>query len=224
MIAPMTKISQQTSIIQSVKKELRSVKGVCRVISLDTADLDQIKELEILDEQIGCKMIGRKHNAGIRKALCSDVVLSLMVNKEYDWPVNTIKLYHKGKIIGEDIQDHNTINEFSGHADSFIMGNIIFYDKESVRNSNINDPICMFVTEQSCPRLDTLGGISDAVMGIPSRYTHDYLQLKIARDQKDILGSFLVGFNIDKRVSLPFSIDDGRISTNIIDRKCQLPL
>ncbi|OPY19728.1 MAG: hypothetical protein A4E24_01540 [Methanomethylovorans sp. PtaU1.Bin093] len=224
MTTPMAKISQQTRMIESAKKELISVKGVCRVISLDTADLENIRKLEILDEQNGCRVIGRKHNAGIRRALCSDVVLSLMVNKEYDWPINTIKLYHKGKMIGEDIQDHNTINDFSEHADPFIMGNIVFYDKESVRNSNIDDPICMFITAQPCPRLDALGGISDAVMAIPSRYTHEYLQLKICGDQKQMLGSFLVGFNIDKRASAPFSIDDDQISMSIKDRKCQLPL
>jgi hypothetical protein len=82
----------------------------------------------------------------------------------------------------------------------------------------------MFITEQPCPRLDALGGISDAVMGIPSRYTHEYLQLKICGNQKQMLGSFLVGFNIDKIASVPFSIDDDQVSMSTKDRKCQLPL
>ncbi|WP_367343581.1 hypothetical protein [Methanomethylovorans sp.] len=224
MTETIAKMSQLTRMIETAKRELISVKGVCRVIPLDTADLDKIKELELLDEQIGSKMIGQKHNVGMKRALCSDVVLSLMVNKEYDWPVNTIKMYHKGKMIGEDIQGPNTINELSGDADPFIMGNIVFYDKGSVRNSNMDDPICMFVTEQPCPRLDALEGISDAVMGIPSRYTHDFLQLKIAKDQKEILGSFLVGFNINTRASVPFSVGGDQISMSIKDRKCQLPL
>jgi hypothetical protein len=74
-------------------------------------------------------------------------------------------------------------------------------------------------------------GIYGTVIGIPSSYTHDYLQLKIGSDKKQMLGSFLVGLNIDKRASGVFSIDDNQINMNmdmkdtkIKDRKCQLPL
>jgi hypothetical protein len=224
MITPMTKISQQMKIIESAKDQLGSIKGVCGVIPLDTADILKIKRLERMDEQIGCKMIGRKYNVGTRRVLSSDVVLSFVVNKEYDWPVNTIKLFHNGKIIGEDTQDENILNQFSECNDSFVMGNYIFYDREALKNSDMDDPICMIVTEQPCPHLDPFCGIFDAVIGIPSGYTHDYLQLKMCADQKQMLGSFLVGFNIDKRASVLFSIDDYPISINIKNRKCQLPL
>lgn len=224
MITPITKISQQMKVIESAKDQLESIKGVCEVISLDTTDILKIKRLERLDEQISCKIVGRKYNVGIRRVLSSDVVLSFVVNKEYDWPVNTIKLFHKGKMIGEDTQDHNIIRQFSERSDSFVMGNIIFYDREALKNSDMDDPICMIVTEQPCPQLDPLWGISDAVIGIPSGYTHDYLQLKTCTDQKQMLGSFLVGFNINKRASVLFSVDDNQISMDIKDRKCQLPL
>ncbi len=224
MTSSMGKMIQRIKIIESAKNELESVKGVCKVISLDTIDIGKIKKLERLDEQIGCKTIGRKYNVGIRRVLCSDVVLSFMVNKEYDWPLNTIKLFHKGKMIGEDTQDQTIINKFNECNDSFVMGNIIFYDKEALRKSDIDDPIYMIVTEQPCPQLEPILGIYGTVIGIPSSYTHDYLQLKIGSDQKQMLGSFLVGFNIDKRASAPFSIDDNQIDMNIKDRKCQLPL
>jgi hypothetical protein len=147
-----------------------------------------------------------------------------MVNNEYDWPVNTIKFFHKGKMIGEDTQDKNIIKKFSERNDSFVMGNFIFYDKEALKNSNMDDPICMFIIELQCPQLDAIKGISEAVMGIPSRYTHNYLQLKICTDQKQILGSFLVGFNIDKMASAFLLRDDNYINANNKDEKCQLPL
>lgn len=137
-------------------------------------------------------------------------------------------------MIGEDTQDKNILKKFSECYDSYVMGNIIFYDREALRNSDIDNPISMIVTEQPCPQLDPLWGISDAVIGIPSSYTHDYLQL-ICADKKQMLGSFLVGFNIDKRASGFVSIDDGQINMNIKDmmntkdmrikdEKCQLPL
>ena len=152
-----------------------------------------------------------------------------MVDKEYDWPENTIQLFHKGKMIGEDTQDKNIIKKFTECNDSFVMGNIIFYDKEALRNSDIDNPISMIVTEQPCPQLDPLWGISDAVIGIPSSYTHDYLQVKICADQKQMLGSFLVGFNIDTIPDGVFLIDDNQVNMNmkdtkIKDEKCQLPL
>ncbi|WP_321420324.1 hypothetical protein [uncultured Methanomethylovorans sp.] len=220
----MVKIIQRIKITESAKNGLESIKGVCKVISLDSRDIQKIKKLETLDEQMGCKMIGRKYNVGIKKVLSSDVVLSFMVNKEYEWPESTIKLFHKGKMIGEDTQDQTIIHKFNECNNSFVMGNIIFYDKEALRKSDIDDPIYMIVTEQPCPQLDPLWGISGAVIGIPSSYTHDYLQLKISADQKQMLGSFLVGFNIDKRTPTPFLIDDDQIDMDIKDRKCQLPL
>lgn len=229
MTNSMVKIIQRIKITESAKKELGAIKGVCQVIPLDSVDIRKIKKLESLDEQIGCKMIGRKYNVGIRKVLSSDVVLSLMVDKEYDWPENTIQLFHKGKMIGEDTQDENIIKKFTECNDSFVMGNIIFYDKEALRNSDIDNPISMIVTEQPCPQLDPLWGISDAVIGIPSSYTHDYLQVKICADQKQMLGSFLVGFNIDRISDGVFLIDDNQVNMNmkdtkIKDEKCQLPL
>jgi hypothetical protein len=224
MITPIIKRSQLIKIIEAAKDQLRSMKGVCEVISLNKKDIMNIKSLERLDEQIGCKMVGRKYNTGIRKVLSSDVILSFMVNNEYDWPVNTIKFFHKGKMIGEDTQDKNIIKKFSERNDSFVMGNFIFYDKEALKNSNMDDPICMFIIELQCPQLDAIKGISEAVMGIPSRYTHNYLQLKICTDQKQILGSFLVGFNIDKMASAFLLRDDNYINANNKDEKCQLPL
>jgi hypothetical protein len=146
MTSSMGKMIQRIKIIESAKNELESVKDVCKVISLDTIDIGKIKKLERLDEQIGCKTIGRKYNVGIRRVLCSDVVLSFMVNKEHDWPLNTIKLFHKGKMIGEDTQDQTIINKFNECNDSFVIGNIIFYDKEALRKNDIDDPIYMIVT------------------------------------------------------------------------------
>lgn len=224
MLSPLTKTSQQMKIIESAKDQLGCIKGVCEVISLEAIDIVNIKKLERLDEQIGCKMIGRKYNVGIRKVLSSDVVLSFVVNKEYDWPLNTIKIYHKGKMIGEDSQDQNVIKQFSERNDSFVMGNIIFYDRESLKNSDTDDPACMIVTEQPCPQLSPFRGISDAVIGIPSSYTHDYLQLKIYADQKHMLGSFLVGFNIDQKASGSLPIEDMHFSRNQKGMSCQLPL
>lgn len=224
MIHSVTKTNQQIKVIESAKDQLGSIKGVCDVIYLDAIDIVKIKRLEILDEQMGCKMIGRKYNAGIRRVLSSDVVLSFLVDKGYDWPVNTIKVYHKGKMIGEDSQDQHVIKQYSERNDSFVMGNIIFYDKESLKNSYTDDPVCMIVIEQPCPMLETLWGISDAVIGIPSSYTHDYLQLKIHADKKQMLGSFLAGFNIDQKAFALSPIDGTHIYHSQKGVWCQLPL
>jgi hypothetical protein len=218
------KIIRPVKIIESAKNELSSIKGVCKVVPLDTIDIERINNLETLDEQIGCKVIGKKYNFGVRKTLSCEVVLAFMVDKEYNWPVNTVKLFHKGKMIGEDTQDQSVIAKFSECKDSLIMGNIIFYDREVLRISDQNDPICMVITEQPCPKLNSLRGVSNAVIGIPSSYTHDYLQLKITEDKKQMLGSFLVGFDIDQRVLSLCPTTDVHSNIDIKDRKCQLPL
>ena len=224
MTKSVEKTIQPAKIIESAKNELESIKGVCRVISLDLIDIQRIHKLEKLDEQTGSKAFGKKYNFGIQKVLFSDVVLSFMVNKEYDWPVNTIKLFRGEKMIGEDTQDQSVIKKLSECNDSLIIGNIIFYDKETLKNNDRNGPIYMIVTEQPCPQLDPLWSVYDAIMGIPSSYTHEYLLRKICGDQKQMLGSFLVGFNIHQRVTTIHSINDLQLSTNIKNRKCQPPL
>lgn len=107
---------------------------------------------------------------------------------------------------------------------TFIGVYIIFYDREVLKISDQNDPICMVITEQPCPKLNSLRDVSNAVIGIPSSYTHDYLQLKIQENKEKMLGSFLVGFDIDQRVLSLNSTTEAQVSIDIKDRKCQLPL
>lgn len=185
----------ETGVIDKAISILQEIKGIEEAFVIDDFDRRKIAQLEIKDEKTSSSCFGRKENTGMKQVLRSDILLSFVTNKGYRWPENSLKIIHRGEVIGGDVSDANEIERFKRSHKHRVFGNIVIDRKKfnSIKGS-INPPLVV-IGARPCPQIEELFCVSEAIIASPSRLTDKYIRSKMDFKSKGYVGSFLVGFN-----------------------------
>lgn len=188
-------------IIDKVQNKIQSIKGIDKAFFLDEKDRLHIAELENKDEKTSSRFLGIKNNVGIKEVFRSDVVMSFLTNKEYDWPKNNLQLIQGKKLVGHDISDPVEIKKYMERKDCLVIGNIVIYNDGFSKNNSPPEELFMVINSKPFPEIEKIPFVSGARLASPSRLTHEFIKTKIGIDIKSCSGTFLVGFNIDKNLA-----------------------
>jgi hypothetical protein len=141
--------------------------------------------------------MGIKKNIGIREAFGSDVVISFLANREFDWPENYLTLVRGERIIGEDVGDPEKLREYEKRSDCIVIGNIVVYYDDFVKTKRDTSPLLMVIASKPFPGIEIIPKVREARLASPSRFTDEYLKSKMDADSKEVKGTFIIGFNIN---------------------------
>lgn len=187
-------------IVEEVKNELQSIRGIEKALFLDENDRQKISELENKDEQTASRFLGIKKNVGIKEAFRSDVLISFLTNKEFDWPKNTLKLVQGEQIVGEDISDPVELRRYKERSDCFVVGNIVVYCNDFIKTKSSSEPLLMVINSKPFPRIEKIPHVSGAILASPSRFTDEYIKSRMDIKNEGSYGTFLIGFDISKNI------------------------
>ncbi|WP_406661593.1 hypothetical protein V7O66_03510 [Methanolobus sp. ZRKC3] len=140
---------------------------------------------------------GKKHNVGVKQALESDVLISFLTNREYDWPKNNLKIVHQGEVVGEDVSDPGEINRLKQSEENILCGNIVIYKEKFKKVQYSCEPPLMVISAKPCLEIEEISFVSEAMIASPSRLTDEYVKSKINFKNTACIGSFLVGLNLE---------------------------
>jgi len=184
-------------IVEKIMDELRSVKGIEKAMHLDEMDLQKTMELEENDRINDPRFFGEKNNVGVKKAFRSDIIMSFVTNKEFEWPRDIIQIVYLGQIVGRDISDSVELEEYKKRRDCCVMGNIVVhYDKFLNINSASETPT-MVINAKPFPVIENIPQVCDAIITSPSRSTDGYIKSKMDVENKSHVGTFLVGIQLE---------------------------
>ncbi len=188
-------------ILEQVSSRLNSMEGIQMFFFLNNDDLRNIREMELKDEAQGSQMFGAKRNIGVRKVLESDLSIAFLTNRHFEWPVDTMKLMLGNRVIGKDVTDPEELKIYRNDPDYYVLGNIVLYYSKFLKLRSDDMPMNMVINPKRFPEMECIPNINNAVMGIPSLFTDEFVREKAIGENKDLkscIGSFLLGLNIER--------------------------
>ncbi|MEA1985668.1 MAG: hypothetical protein U9N13_08480 [Euryarchaeota archaeon] len=184
-------------IVENIMDELRSVKGIEKTMHLDEMDLQTIMELEEKDRMNEPRFFGEKNNVGVKKAFISDITMSFVTNKEFDWPRDIIQIVHMGQVVGKDINDPVELEEYKKRRDCCVMGNIVVHYDKFLKINSASEPPTMVINAKPFPVVENIPQVCEAIIASPSRSTDGYIKSKMDVENKSHMGTFLVGIQLE---------------------------
>jgi hypothetical protein len=179
------------------------MEGVQMFFFLNNDDVQKIQKLELKDEVQGSRMFGTKKNIGVRQVLESDLSIAFLTNRNFEWPVNTMKLMLGDNVIGKDVTDPVELKMYKKDSDYYVLGNIVLYYKKFLKLRSGDMPLNVVINPKRFPEMESVPYINNVVLGIPSPLTDNFVREKAKVRNKDLegcIGSFLLGLNT-KRIN-----------------------
>jgi len=186
-------------VIRDIVSKIRSIKGVQQVLILTDEDKRKVLELEKLAEQRVMMGLGLGDNRGVKEALKRGAVVAFVTDMEYEWPPGpNVILTWKERVIGEEINDPEKLEELKNSKNIVLMGNFALYkDRMPQPSLMIHEPPLVILPPKSCPEVEKLPHVHNVVQGSPSPPADSYLKDRMQADLRDQrLGTVLLGFDL----------------------------
>ncbi len=188
-------------ILEHIGDRLGSMEGIQIFFFLDNDDVQKIQKLELKDEVQGSRMFGTKKNIGVRQVLECDLSIAFLTNRNFEWPVNTMKLMQGDNVIGKDVTDPVELKVYKKDPDYYVLGNIVLYYNKFLKLRSGDMPLNVVINPKRFPEMEGIPYINNVVLGIPSPLTDNFVRVKAKARNKDpegCIGSFLLGLNIKR--------------------------
>jgi len=176
---------------------LHITEGIEKAFLLNKHDRKKIAQLEEKDESINSRYFGKKDNVGVKHVLRSDILICFITNMQYNWPKNNLKIVCQGETIGEDVSDIAELEKLKQSNEHCVFGNIVINCHKFKKIKDSINPPMMIISAKSCPKIEEIPFVSEAMVASPSKLTDTYIKSKIELNNAVHVGSFLVGLNIE---------------------------
>ena len=124
---------------------LKKVKGIVGASPFSEKDSQQVLGIEEDAEKHSLMGLGKVTNTGVRKVLACDLVYVALTDREFEWGSPSLILKKGEEVVGEEIEDEETIARLKKMENVwFMLDDFVIYKDRISFPQDIAENVCCF--------------------------------------------------------------------------------